>query len=75
MRVVRKVLHAAAVLAGFVSFFLIIGTAGAIDQDCIDTDTGFKEMFIFLAIFALCVLIGNLCKGEEYENEDMYIRR
>lgn len=74
MKAIRKVLHAAAVLIGFIAFFLLYGTAGAIDQNSIDADTGFKRMFIFLAIFGACVLIGNLCKGDEDE-EEMYITR
>lgn len=69
--VIRNILHTVAVIVGFIAFFLLVGTAGAIDQNAVDDHTGFTRMFIFLAVFGACVLIGNACKGE-CDEEDIY---
>lgn len=74
MKVISKVLHAAAVIAGLTSLLLIFGTAGAMDQEYIDINEGITKMCIFLAVFAGSVLLGNLCKGEEHEDKEKFGR-
>ncbi len=64
--VIRNVLHTVAVIVGFISFFLLVGTAGAIDQNNVDLETGSIRMLIAILVMAVSALAGSaLDEGEE----------
>lgn len=66
------ILAAVCLIGLLVSFFLIWGTAGAIECDMITLETGTKRFVILVIIMALSGFgIAKLSKAEE-RNEDKY---
>lgn len=62
----KKVIMAILAIGAIASFILLLGSAGALDANCISTKEGTKYMVIFTILFIICVSIDLILakKGE-----------
>ena len=48
-----------------ISFLLLLGSAGALDENCISFTEGAKDMVIFTVLFMICVSIDLILANKE----------
>ena len=61
----KKVMMVILGIGAIISLVLLIGSAGALDVDCIDFSTGAKDMVIFTLLFVICISIDLILANKE----------
>ena len=54
---IRKVIMFIFGIGAMLSFFLLLGAAGALDTNSISSSDGTKYMILFTALFGICVSV------------------
>lgn len=60
----RKVIFAIFVVIGFLSFIMLIGSAGALEVETADVAKCSKQMWIWLGVFVVSCITAKLVGGD-----------